>query len=117
MARHLQIDIRQASSAVVLRLAGDLLAGDPCTSFHNAIERQIGDGVIKVVLNLGGIVHMDDDGIAELLNACRSLSDAGGGLKLSNLTERMKELAQLTGMSQLADVYADENLAIDSFGD
>jgi hypothetical protein len=52
-------------------------------------------GSKKVLLNLGDVTYIDSSGIGELVSGYTTMTNAGGTLKLLNLTKRAKDLLQV----------------------
>ena len=72
-------------------------------------------GSRRIVLNLGGVTAMDSTGIGELIAAYTSVRNAGGELKLLNLTREVHELLRITKLSAVFDIQDDEPSAIAAF--
>ncbi len=69
----------------------------------------------KVLLNFSGVEHVDASGIAELISAFTSVTNAGGSLRVVNLTHKLHNLAQITKIYSVLEVHNDEAQAIRSF--
>jgi anti-sigma B factor antagonist len=74
-----------------------------------------GKGNKKVLLNLGDVTYIDSSGIGELVTGYTTMTNAGGTMKLLNLTKRVKDLLQITKLYTVFDVYEDEAHAVQSF--
>jgi anti-sigma B factor antagonist len=66
-------------------------------------------------LNLAEINYIDSSGIGELVSAFTTVKNAGGELKLLNLTKKVHDLLQITKLYTVFDVKDDEASAISSF--
>jgi anti-sigma B factor antagonist len=69
----------------------------------------------KILLNLGDVTYIDSAGIGELVSGYTAVANAGGVLKLLNLTKRVKDLLQITKLYTVFDVHDDEAHALRSF--
>ncbi|MGA3128777.1 MAG: STAS domain-containing protein, partial [Candidatus Korobacteraceae bacterium] len=69
----------------------------------------------QILLNLGNVTYIDSSGIGELVGAFTSIRNAGGDLKLLNLTKKVHDLLQITKLYTVFDVWDDEASAISSF--
>ncbi len=69
----------------------------------------------KILLNLGEVNYIDSSGIGELVSGFTTVTNAGGQLKLLNLTKRVKDLLQITKLYTVFDVHEDEAHAIRAF--
>ena len=74
-----------------------------------------GQGSKKVLLNMGDVTYIDSSGIGELVSAFTAMANAGGTLKLLNLTKRVKDLLQITKLYTVFAVHEDEAHAVKSF--
>ena len=72
-------------------------------------------GSNKILLNLGDISYIDSSGIGELVSAFTTVKNAGGELKLLNLTKKVHDLLQITKLYTVFDVKDDEASAISAF--
>jgi anti-sigma B factor antagonist len=75
----------------------------------------VGKGQKKILLNLGEVSYIDSSGIGELVSAFTTVTNAGGQLKLLNLTKRVKDLLQITKLYTVFDVHDSEVSAVRSF--
>jgi anti-sigma B factor antagonist len=65
-------------------------------------------GSKKILLNLGNISYIDSSGIGELVSAFTSVKNAGGELKLLNLTKKVHDLLQITKLYTVFDIWDSE---------
>jgi anti-sigma B factor antagonist len=66
-------------------------------------------------LNLGDVSYIDSSGIGELVSGFTSVSNAGGQLKLLNLTKRIQDLLQITKLYTVFEVFDKESDALAKF--
>ena len=59
--------------------------------------------------------YIDSSGLGELVSAYTSVKNAGGELKLLNLTHKVQGLLQITKLYTVFDVKDDEATAVSSF--
>ncbi len=72
-------------------------------------------GSKHILLNLGDVNYIDSSGIGELVSAFTSVKNAGGELKLLNLTKKVHDLLQITKLYTVFDIKDDEASAISAF--
>jgi anti-sigma B factor antagonist len=75
----------------------------------------VGKNQKKILLNLGDVSYIDSSGIGELVSGFTTVTNAGGQLKLLNLSKRVKDLLQITKLYTVFDVHDDEAHAVRSF--
>lgn len=112
-----KLNTRQIGDVTVIDAAGRITLGEGSTTFREAIKDLVAKGQKKVLLNLGEISYIDSSGIGEMVSGFTSVSNAGGQLKLLNLTKRVQDLLQITKLYTVFEVFDDEAVALSSFQD
>ena len=107
--------IRQVSSVSVVDLSGRITLGEGCSQLRELIRDLLSKGHNKLLLNLGDVTYIDSSGIGELVSGFTAVSNAGGQLKLLNLTKKVHDLLQITKLLTVFDVHEDEAKAVSSF--
>jgi anti-sigma B factor antagonist len=69
----------------------------------------------QIILNLGGISYIDSGGLGTLVALYTTAHNAGGSVKLVNLTQRVGDLLQVTKLLTVFEVYDSEEKALESF--
>jgi anti-sigma B factor antagonist len=79
------------------------------------VRKLVGEGQKKIVLNLAEVNYIDSSGLGELVSAYTAVKNAGGELKLLNLTSKVRDLLVITKLVTVFDVKDDEASAVSSF--
>jgi anti-sigma B factor antagonist len=111
----LYINQRRVGEVTVLDLKGRVRIGGATIELHRAIRCLVDEGKTQILLNLSGVTHIDSKGLGELVAGQISALNHGGIIKLSHLTEVIKELMSATKLESVFDVYDDENKALATF--
>lgn len=106
---------RQVGDVTVIDVAGRITLGEGSSNLREGIREMLAKGNKKILLNLGDVTYIDSSGIGELVSGFTSVANAGGQLKLINLTKRVKDLLQITKLYTVFEVFDDEAGAIRSF--
>jgi anti-sigma B factor antagonist len=106
---------RQVGDVTVIDAAGRITLGEGASTFRDTIRGLSSSGHKKLLLNLGEVSYIDSSGIGEMVSGFTTVSNAGGTMKLLNLTKRVKDLLQITKLYTVFDVHDDEAGAIRSF--
>jgi anti-sigma B factor antagonist len=109
------ISERQVGEVTILNLSGDITFGDGNIALRNAIRRAISVGKKKILLNLERVFYVDSSGIGELVSGFIAVTRVDGQLKLSNLSQRIRELLAITNLLIVFDVLETEDAALDNF--
>jgi anti-sigma B factor antagonist len=72
-------------------------------------------GSKKILVNLKDVTYIDSSGLGELVAAFTAVKNAGGELKLLNLTSKVRDLLVITKLVTVFDVKDDEASAVESF--
>ena len=109
----LTLSEERVGNAVVVKCQGRLVAG--VTEILSVkVKRLIPDNK-RIVLNLGEVNYIDSGGLGTLVALRTTAQNAGGTIKLTNLTKRVGDLLQVTKLLTVFDVYNSEAEAIESF--
>lgn len=111
----MQASIRTVEDVVIVDVTGRITLGDGSAALRESIRTIIDDGKKKVLLNLHGVGYIDSSGLGELVGTYSSVRNRGGQVKIVNPSKRIQDLLQMTRLSAVFDVQADEATAIQSF--
>ena len=106
---------RQVDGVTVVDLSGSITLDEGSATLRKTVKGLAQQGSRRIVLNLSGVTAMDSTGIGELISAYTSVRNAGGELKLLNLTREVHELLRITKLSTVFDMQDDETSAIAAF--
>jgi anti-sigma B factor antagonist len=111
----MKVATRQVDGVTILDLSGRITLGEGSVTLRDAVHDSLAKGSKHIVRNLADISYIDSSGIGELVSAYTSVKNAGGELKLLNLTRKVHDLLQITKLYTVFDVKDDEASAISSF--
>ncbi|MCS7044649.1 MAG: STAS domain-containing protein [Bryobacteraceae bacterium] len=111
----LKLTTRQVGDVTVVDAAGRITLGEGSSAFRDTIKELVNKGQKKILVNLGEVTYIDSSGIGELVSGYTTVSNAGGQLKLLNLTKRVHDLLQITKLYTVFEVFDDEAKALASF--
>ena len=111
----LKLTTRQVGDVTVVDVAGRITLGEGSSILRDSMRDLVSKGQKKVLLNLSDVTYIDSSGIGELVSGFTTITNAGGQLKLLGLTNRVKDLLQITKLYTVFDVHEDEAHAVRSF--
>ncbi|GAA3751742.1 STAS domain-containing protein [Terriglobus aquaticus] len=111
----MEIKIRQVNGVTVLDLSGRITLGDGTGQLRSAMQDALAAGSKKILLNLQDVTYIDSAGLGELVSGYTTVKNAGGELKLLNLSKKVKDLLVITKLLTVFDIKDDETAAIASF--
>lgn len=108
----LRIGQRDVGSATILDLNGKL-AGEASETLADRIDDLIDTGRIRLILNLRGVAFIDSAALGTLLSKRAAVKNAGGQLRLLNLTERVWDLMVTTKLELVFETFSSEADALE----
>ena len=111
----LKIDTREVAHVVILDITGRIVLGDEIGTLRDAVRALVAEGKKKIILNLVGVDYIDSSGVGELVGSFTTVRNAGGELKLLNLTQKVHDVLHVTKLYTVFDIKDDEFTAVRSF--
>jgi anti-sigma B factor antagonist len=111
----MKVATRQVDGITILDLSGRITLGEGSVTLRDAVHDVLAKGSKKILLNLENINYIDSSGIGELVSGFTSVRNAGGELKLLNLTKKVHDLLQITKLYTVFDIWDNEASAITSY--
>jgi anti-sigma B factor antagonist len=111
----LKISTRNIDGITVVDCNGRIVFGDEAAALREKIKKLVAENNKQLVLNLGGVSYIDSGGLGTLVGLYTTARNAGGSIKLANLTQRVGDLLQVTKLLTVFDVYDGEEKAVKAF--
>jgi len=111
----LEIQQREHEGIIILDLKGRLTVGQEATTFRERMQKLVPAGHNSIILNMEHVDYVDSTGLGALVMCFTSVQKAGVKVKLLNLTRRSIELLVMTTLSNIFEIFDDEQDAINSF--
>ena len=111
----LKIESREVAHVTILDVHGRIILGDELGLVRDAVHALITEGKKKIILNLAGVDFIDSSGVGELVGCFTTVRNAGGELKLLNLTQKVHDVLTVTKLYTVFDIRDDEFKAVKSF--
>jgi anti-sigma B factor antagonist len=111
-----QVSGRLLDDVSVVEVSGRITIGEGSVAVRDKISEALEKGIKKILLDLHGVGYVDSSGLGELVRTYTTVRSHGGQMKLLNPSQRVKDLLQMTRLSTVFDVQADEASAMQSFG-
>jgi anti-sigma B factor antagonist len=111
----LKIDTREVAHVTILDIEGRIVLGDEIHDLREAVRDLIKQDKKKIILNLANVDYIDSSGVGELVGCFTTVRNAGGELKLLNLTQKVHDVLHVTKLYTVFDIREDEFTAVKSF--
>ena len=110
----LKLATETKDGVLVVDCVGRIVFGEESSLLRETVKQAISQNN-RIVLNLGEVSYIDSGGLGTLVALRTTAQNAGGTIKLTNLTDRVGDLLQVTKLLTVFDVYNSEAEAIESF--
>jgi anti-sigma B factor antagonist len=110
----LNLTIRTVQGILVVNCDGRIVFGEESAELRDTVKKLLTKSN-QLVLNLGGVSYIDSGGLGTLVALYTTAHNAGGAIKLSNLTPRVGDLLQVTKLVTIFEVFDTEEEAVQSF--
>ncbi|HDH57995.1 MAG TPA: anti-sigma factor antagonist [Bacteroidetes bacterium] len=111
----MKLKSRLQDDTLVLEVKGKVMGGPDATIFQNTIKSEIANGHKRFVFDLGGVDWMNSSGLGILIGGLTTIKNAGGDLKLANVTDKIKSLFMITKLVTIFDSYETVEEALKSY--
>jgi len=105
----------EKDGVAIIEPEGKLMGGADTGELDEKLYALLGRGQLKVVVDLGKTDWMNSSGIAILIHHWRKFSDAGGKLKLANLTKKIEKIMIIAKLTTVFEVFDSLDEALASF--
>ena len=109
----LKLSHRTTNGVLVIKCAGHMVYGDEITQLRELVKSGLSQ---NIVLNLADVSYIDSGGLGTLVSLVTSARNAGGDIKLANLTKPVADLLKITKLITCFESYDDEHEAVKAFG-
>jgi anti-sigma B factor antagonist len=106
--------IRTKEGVTIVDVEGRLVAGGE-VELYETVQRLLGRGVTKILLNLQGLDMMDSSGLGELTQAEKAARSRGAALKLARVTDSVRRTLSLARLTSAFETFDSETDALASF--
>jgi anti-sigma B factor antagonist len=106
---------RQVGDVTIVDISGQIEIGEESAALRDLVRELLNKGHKQILLNLGDVHYIDSTGLGTLVSAFTSVRKQEGVLKLLNLTNKVRDLMQITKLYTVFDIMNDEVVAVKSF--
>ena len=92
------------------------MLGTASNAFRSTIAELLRAGNQRIVLNFKGVPYADSAGIGALAYNFSNIRAAGGRLVVAEAQQAVREVMDVTRLSELIPMFATEQEAVRSFG-
>ncbi len=97
----LQISRHETGGVPVLDLQGKITLGESSRALRKALDEVVTEGHKRVILQMAKLTHLDSAGLGSLVAGYNSIKQTGGVIALVAVPERIREILELSRLTQL----------------
>ena len=84
--------------------------------FADTVSTLVSGGRSQILIDLGRVTYVDSATIGCFMDLYRTISGAGGQLRLSGVQKRVETMLTMTGAQNFIPLFTEESAALKSFG-
>ncbi|MFC1554354.1 STAS domain-containing protein [candidate division KSB1 bacterium] len=107
--------IREDGDVIILEISGDVIGIPDATALNNLTHEFIDQNKIKVIFDLAGVVLMNSSGLGILISALTSVRKAGGDIVFINISDRIKNILEITKLDSIFRIFENKESAMKHF--
>jgi anti-sigma B factor antagonist len=111
----MELTTREDGDITILTVTGDLIIGEPETTFKKAITRLLEEGRVNLLVDLSAVGFLDSSGLGALVRALTLAQKEGGSAKLLHAGPQVRKLLQMTKLDSVFEIHEDLEAAVSSF--
>ncbi|MCK5221868.1 MAG: STAS domain-containing protein [Candidatus Aminicenantes bacterium] len=83
--------------------------------FENEMIKMLDDSIVKIVVNCNELNYISSAGMGIIMGYLDEIREKGGDIKLSNVIDRVYEIFDLVGFTEIYEFVDSEEKAIEKF--
>jgi anti-sigma B factor antagonist len=110
----LKLSTQTEDGVLVIDCIGRIVFGDESSLLRENVKKAISENS-RIVLNLAEVSYIDSGGLGTLVALRTTALNAGGTIKLANLTQRVSDVLQITKLITVFEAFNSVQEAVESF--
>jgi anti-sigma B factor antagonist len=106
---------REIDAVTIVDLTGTFMLGGSSGVLRKAILDLTSKRKSKIILNFRDVTSIDSSGVGELVAAYTEIKRVEGRVRLLSPPKKVRDMLEITQLSKVFQVYADETSALGSF--
>jgi anti-sigma B factor antagonist len=111
----MELKSREDGDITILTVTGDLVIGEPETTFKKTVTQLLEEGRVNLLVDLSNVGFLDSSGLGALVRALTQSQKEGGQTKLLNAGPQVRKLLQMTKLDSVFELHSDLEAAVSSF--
>ncbi len=90
---------------VLFEIEGNIVGGPDAMSLNDEVRRLVEAGKKKFIVDMGSVEHVNSSGLGILIASLNAVRQAGGDLKVANVSQRVTDLLKITKLNQIFESF------------
>jgi anti-sigma B factor antagonist len=112
----MKLELKEIDAVSVIHVRGNLIGGPETFTVHEKVKQILADKKSRIVIDLSDVAWINSSGLGMLMGCLTSVKNAGAEMKLTGVTDKVKNLFVITKLITLFDVFETVQEAVDTFG-
>ncbi|MBI4811240.1 MAG: STAS domain-containing protein [Ignavibacteriales bacterium] len=111
----MKIKVKNSSRIGVISLTGDFLSEVEQRELREKVHELVDHGKKNIIINLTRLKHINSCGLGSLVCAYTTMRKVGGEMRLAGVGKTVKELLEITKLTQILPLSANVKEAIAAY--
>jgi anti-sigma B factor antagonist len=111
----MELTTREDGHVTIMSVRGDLVIGEPETTFKRTVTRLLEEGKVNLLVDLSEVGFLDSSGLGALVRAMTNSQKEGGQTKLLNAGPQVRRLLEMTKLDSVFEIHDNLERAVSSF--
>lgn len=111
----MRIDTNRHGAVTVVRPTGPIISADDATMLRTESFNVLGSTLGRFVIDASEMTFLDSNGLEALVEITEEVGAGGHSLKLCSISDTLREILSLTGLTGKFQQYEDVQSAVRSF--
>ncbi len=108
----MKVNVSEKSGAAIITIQGKMMGGPDTGELDEKLYSLLGKGTKVAVVDLSGCEWINSSGLSILIHHYKKFRDAGGELKLANLTDKIERIMVISRLTEVFNVYDSVDAAL-----
>jgi anti-sigma B factor antagonist len=110
----IEINISEQQHVILVEVSGRVDSMN-ANQLGEALNAEIDNGHIQLVLDLAGVDYMSSAGLREIVSSLKRVKRASGDLRIAQPSERVREVLEMAGLDTIFHIYETQVEAVGSY--
>lgn len=110
----MKITETRKDDVIICKIEGEINI-NTSPDLRKAFDKFIGENIKKIAIDFSVVPYIDSSGLATLIELLQRLKKIDGKLRIYNMSEKVKNVFEVTKLHKLFEICNDEQQALENF--